>query len=438
VVRLRRLALGTTAAAAVTRFVLAGLLAASIIAAGAFWVVSRNAVSEATRNAQEVAAIDGRSIVGPAITDGVASGDPAALALLDQVVHDRVLSKRVVRVKLWSTDGTVLYSDAASAIGRKFVLGDEERAAIKNGTVVADVSNLNRPENLTEKPFGRLLEVYLPVESASGRVFLFETYQEYRTIDEDQRRIWSSFFPVLAGGMLLLFAVQVPLAWRLARDLEKSQVEQEALLKRALQASEAERRTIARDLHDGVVQTLAGAAMSMSAAARRPQGTSSELIEALDLGAAAARQAARELRTLIVEIAPPDMHGGRLEGALADMLATVRPSGTTSTVSAAGVDSLNRDQAALLYRAAQEAARNAAAHSGATSIDVSVSTGPGWAELQVADNGRGFTADQVIARQREGHVGLAMLKTLVEDAGGQLLLASRAGSGSTITVRIPA
>lgn len=432
----RRLAIGSAASAAVLRFVVAGLVAAAIITGGAYWVVSGNAVAEAIRNAQEIAAIDGRGIVEPALTDNLAAGDKPALTSLDRLVRDRVLSARVVRVKLWTPAGRIVYSDAGALVGRTFSLDPGETQAIRNGNVIAEVSELTKPENQFERGYGRLLEVYLPIHSASNQTYLFETYQVYSSIAEDQQRIWSAFFPVLAGGILLLFVVQVPLAWGLARNLETAQREQEALLKRALDASENERRRIARDLHDGVVQTLAGSAFKLSAASgRAPSAPREELASALDEGARSSREAARDLRTLIVEIAPPDLQGSRLEGAIADLLASLEKQGVETAITTTGLDNIGRDTAALLYRAAQEALRNVGAHAGATRVKVMVAASDGEAYLDVEDNGKGFTADEVIERQRDGHVGLAMLRSLVEDAGAELRLASEP-TGTRIRVRI--
>ena len=432
----RRLKIGSVAAAAVLRFVLAALLAAAIITAGAYWVVTQNAVAEAIRNAQEIAAIDGRGIIEPALTDHLAAGDPQALDALDRLVRARVLSARVVRVKIWTREGSVLYSDARGLVGRTFGLDTAEQGAMSSGQVIAEVSQLTKPENVFERPYGRLLEVYLPIRSPSGQPYLFETYQVYSSIVDDQQRIWSAFFPVLAGGILLLFAVQVPLAWGLARNLESSLKAQESLLQRALEASGNERRRIARDLHDGVVQTLAGTAFKLSAASAKVASAPREdLRRALDEGAHSSREAARDLRSLIVEIAPPDLQGSRLEGALADILVGLEEQGVAGTLTATGLERLDRDASALLYRAAQEALRNVAAHSGATQVDVVVSASGGGAELDISDNGRGFTADEVIARQREGHVGLAMLRSLVEDGGAELTLSSEP-TGTRVRVRL--
>lgn len=419
--------------AAVARFVAAGLVAAALISAGAYWVVSRNAVAEATRNAQEVAAIDGRDVVAPSLSQQVVVGDPAALAAFDGMVRDRVLSARVVRVKIWTTQGRIVYSDAADLIGEVFELGADERAAIRDSRIAAEVSELDRPENRHERAYGKLLEVYLPIQAESGQTFLFETYQVYSSIDQDQQRIWEAFFPVLLGGIVLLLAVQVPLAWHLASNLQRARREREALLKRSLEISAAERRRIARDLHDGVVQSLAGVALSLGAGTPRERD---RLDRRLSESAAVIRQAVRDLRSLIVDIAPPDLTGDRLQSALEDLLSPLAAQGLDTDLTTEGLSSVDGPAGEVVYRAAQEAIRNAVAHSGAGRIELTVSAEPGQIELRVRDDGKGFTSEEVVERSREGHVGIALLKSLVEDAGGRLSVWSRPGEGTTITVTL--
>lgn len=416
----------------VARFIAAGIVATTVIAVGAYWVVNRNAVAEAIRNAQEITAIDGRAITAPALTEPVVSGDPQAVAAFDRLIRERVLSSRVVRVKIWSLDGLIVYSDQPALIGQTFPLAGEEQEAIHANRIAAEVSELNRPENRYERGYGRLLEVYLPIHSESGATYLFETYQVYSSIDQDQQRIWSAFFPVLLGGLLLLLAVQVPLAWTLARRLKRAQLEREALLSRSLEVSAAERRRIARDLHDGVVQSLAGAAYSLDAEASGARPDQPELAAAITDIARLLRQSVRDLRTLIVDIAPPDLAGPRLETAISDLLAPLAASGVETNLDVAGLEAVDRETAVAVFRSIQEAVRNTAAHAGATRIDVTVNANADGAALEVRDNGRGFTADDLLARRREGHVGIAMLKTLVEDAGGRLSVSSEPGHGTAI------
>lgn len=425
-------------AGAVARFVAAGLVAATAISLGAYWVVSRNAVAEAIRNAQEIAAIDGRAVAAPALGQAVVDGDAAAVAAFDVLIRGRVLSSRVVRVKIWSPEGRIVYSDVPALIGQTFSLGAEEQEAIRGNRIAAEVSQLSRPENRFERAYGRLLEVYLPIQSTAGATFLFETYQVYSSIDQDQQRIWAAFFPVIIGGLILLLVVQVPLAWSLARGLNRARQDREELLRRSLEVSATERRRIAQDLHDGVVQALAGAGYSLGAASARAwregRGEDARVIEET---AGVIRQSVRDLRTLIVDIAPPDLAGERLEAAVTDLLAPLAGRGVDTSVKTSGLERVDRRTAAVIYRVAQEAIRNAAAHAAPSHVEVTVDAGGGEASLEVRDDGRGFTADEVIGRRREGHVGIAMLRSLVEDAGGTVSVSSRPGEGTSIRVRLP-
>lgn len=415
----------------------AGLVAAAAISAGAYLAVTRNAVAEAIRSAEEIAAIDGRGITAPGLSDAVVAGDTQSVARFDSLIRERVLSARVVRVKILSPDGRIVYSDVPALIGQVFSLRPQQRDAIRGNHVAAEVSELSLPENRYERGYGRLLEVYLPIQSTSAQTYLFETYQEYSSIDQDQQRIWTAFFPVLLGGLLLLLIVQVPLAWNLARSLQTVRRQREELLGRSVEISAAERRRIARDLHDGVVQALAGVAYSLGAGSNSA-GKEGRRAEAEMMGESAAviRQVVRDLRTLIVDIAPPDLAGSRLEAALNDLLTPLSQCGIETTLKAEGLNNVDRETAVVLYRSAQEAIRNALAHSEASHLELVVGGGSGYADLVVRDDGKGFTAEEVLGRSRDGHVGISMLRSLVEDAGGKIWLSSRPGEGTTVRVRL--
>jgi two-component system NarL family sensor kinase len=426
-------------ATSVTQFVLAGLAAVVLISAGTIYVVRRNATSEAIGNAREVAGIDGHAIAEPALADGVLSDDPAALAHINTVVHERILSERVVRVKIWTPSGRIVYSDEPRLIGQTFDLGPGERAALRTGKIDADLSNLDEAENRYERPYNKLLEVYVPVHTLGGQRVLFEAYLRYSSIAASGRHIWGSFAPVLVGGLVLLYLVQVPLAWSMARGLRQGQEERERLLQRAIDASHAERRRIARDLHDGVVQSLAGVSYSLAAAAERvaaaPDGA--ELGSALRQSAADTRRSMRELRSLIVEIAPPNLHEEGLDNALGELVAPLVAEGVETTVNVEDGAAPSPETQTLLYRVAQEAVRNVAAHAHATHLTLSLARDNGRARLVVADDGRGFSPDQLEQRRGEGHVGLTLLTGLLADAGGRLVVASTPGQGTRVEAEVP-
>ncbi len=151
----------------------------------------------------------------------------------------------------------------------------------------------------------------------------------------------------------------------MAKRLRRGYREREALLRRAVESSELERRRIASDLHDGVVQQLAGTSFSLEAAAER-QGKNGDggepPAEALRRGAAQTRQSVRELRSLLVEIYPASLRDAGLEQALSDLLAPAGGRGIETSLEIDEGLELSSETEALLYRVAQEAVRNAVRH----------------------------------------------------------------------------
>ena len=134
----------------------------------------------------------------------------------------------------------------------------------------ADVSDLSRPENRLERGDGRLVEVYLPLRLASGRLVLVEAYHPAGQIDAASHRIWRTFLPMLLGLLLALAAAQLPLVWSQARRARADARDREELAREAEHALQAERGRIATELHEGIVQDLAGAAYELHAAATLP------------------------------------------------------------------------------------------------------------------------------------------------------------------------
>jgi hypothetical protein len=80
---------------------------------------------QAIRDAARVTRLVG-GIIAPQLDDAVLRGDPAAVRRLDRVVRRSVTRHGIVRVKLWSRDARVLYSDEPRLIGRRFALEPEE------------------------------------------------------------------------------------------------------------------------------------------------------------------------------------------------------------------------------------------------------------------------------------------------------------------------
>ncbi len=421
-------------AAPVAQFALLGLAAFVIVGLAVSVASRRVGQREATVEARSKALSVAQAVVEPALADGLVQGDPASIKVMDKVVREQVLDADLVRVKIWTGDGTILYSDESRLIGSTYDLGDDERETLARNQAQAEVSDLSRPENRFETE-DKLLEVYLPVTTPDGTKVLFEAYFRFDAVEESGQRIWESFAPITLGALLVLMLVQIPLAFSLARRLANRQLERERLLNSAIGASERERRRIAQDIHDGVVQDLAGVSYSFAAIARQDRSpTAEELASAGDT----VRASVEALRTLLVEIYPPNLAEEGLGPALSDLLARASASGLDTELDIDGLAAeLPAGPASLVYRVVQEALRNVTSHAGASSVAVRAGSDAAVVWAEVIDDGAGFEPGaQLKASADAGHFGLTGLRDLVADAGGRLDIESAPGAGTTIRVEV--
>jgi signal transduction histidine kinase len=428
----------TDVAVPLLRFALAGLLAVVIV--GAIGVaLQRNAArNDAIRDARTLARLAGNGILQPNVNRALIDGDPAQVAAVDDLVDKKIMSQDgIVRVKLWDETGKIVYSDNKALVGKRFELSEDDREAFATGKAAAELTDLSRDENRYDRLSGKLLEVYLPIKSTDGQPLLFELYQRQQSVAASAQKTWVSFAPALIGALLLLQLFQLPLAYRMARTLHDNRQEREALLLRALAASDTERWRIASDLHDGVVQDLAGTSYALAAAADRIDGEAPAVSEALRDGARQTRRSIRQLRSLLVDIYPPDLHRAGLAAALSDLVAPLESRGVTARVDLPPGLRLEPDAEALMFRTAQEALRNVMAHSDAHHVDVSVILENSHAGLTIADDGRGFTPETADAARGDGHLGLRVLADMAHDAGGRLDIDSEPGRGTRICLEVP-
>lgn len=417
------------------RYATTGLVTLMIVAVATAWVSRRVGTQDAIADADRITAISAQSAVEPILTDEILTMDPGYLTKIDDVVRGQIIrGGSLVRVKIWAADGTILYSDEPRLIGERFEMDDDKLEALAGEDVHAHVSDLSDPENRYENQVDKLLEIYQLLEIRSSNTpVLFEAYFKYSGVEDAGRRAWLRFAPVTLGSLVLLELLQVPLATSLARRLRRTQDQREQLLRSAIEATDSERRRIASDLHDGVVQDLAGVAFSLSAAARSNHPPSrDEIREAGDQ----VRDSVRALRSLLVEIYPPNLYEEGLEAALGDLTAKVEARGIVSSlVVDAPVELLATDQTQLVYRAAQEGLRNVVAHAGASQVAVRVNGDDETVVLQVIDNGRGMPESQI--EERNGHMGLKALSGLAASTGATVSLSSAPGRGTVLTLEVP-
>jgi signal transduction histidine kinase len=419
---------------------LGSLAAIAVVVVGGFFALRSVTVREAERDTRERVELQGALVESAGLSDGLLRGDARATERLDDVVAARLLSPSVVRVKLWSRDGRILYSDEPAIVGKRFGLGQEEQDLFTEGGSDAELSDLSQPENRYERQEGRLLEAHTVIRTPNGTPVLFETYQRFDVLSASGQRLLRTLAPTLLAALAVLLLFQVPLSWSLARRLQRGHRERERLLERAIEASDHERRRIAADLHDGVVQDLAGVAFGLApladGAARRGDEAEAAVLRE---STGRLRRGVRALRTLLVEIHPPNLESAGLEATLNDLLSPLADEGVATELHVDDHAAAGSGADPLVYRVAREALRNVQAHAGARQVRV-VLTRPdeGTIRLTVADDGRGFDGARRALRAGDGHVGLTLLEDLVAQAGGTLSVRAQPGAGTTVELEVPA
>ena len=440
----------------VVQFLAAGLVVLVVVVLVTLRLSREAADDEALKNARETTALLGTSVAQPAMPRGLVEGRPSAVRTFDQRARDRLVVGDVKRIKIWRRDGTIVYSDKAQLIGNRFDLGEEELEVLEHGGNDAEVSDLSEPENRYERAVGGdLVEVYSRIRSPEGEPLLFEAYYSAADIAKQRAQVYDRFQPIALGGLLVLVALTTPLLWGLTRRLDRTRRDRQRLLEAAADASESERRRIARDLHDVVVQDLAGTSFALSATLRDPR-TSPDTAQRLAPMSDSLRSSLRALRSLLVEIYPPDLDADGLTAALQDLVAPAAGAGVTPTVEVYDVGEVSDESIRLVWRVAQEAVRNAIRHANARHLTVQVRTDGDLLHLDVTDDGDGFgeTAAKPVPASigaasvtggRRGApagasaaagIGLRSLRDLIREAGGRLDVRSTPGHGTTVHLEV--
>jgi two-component system, NarL family, sensor kinase len=420
----------------VARFTAPGVVVLLALAALIALAARQAGTVQAIEAADQVTWVTAKGVAEPRLDAALLAGDPAALSAFNDAMRTYVLHGSLVRVKVWDADGKVIYSDEPRLQGHTYVLDSAEVEALRQQRTSSGVSDLSSPENQFEVGYGKLLEVHVGIRAPTGQPLLFESYFRYDAVNEAGMAVWQRFAPIALGALLVLQVVQIPLAASLARRVRRQQRERESLLQHAVDASNAERRRIAGELHDGVVQQLTGVTYALDAA-RLGKPDETQRATVISTAASTVRDSIGALRTLLVDIYPPNLAEEGLPSALAELAASLERTGVEVDLEADGAEVLPTVTAGLLFRTAQEAVRNIAEHSQAHHVEITFAAQNGHALLTIDDDGRGFNHGELGEQTSGGHFGLRALSDLLADAGGRLVVRSAPGAGTKVEVEVP-
>lgn len=221
-------------------------------------------------------------------------------------------------------------------------------------------------------------------------------------------------------------------------QVQASQERLQALSQQLLSAQEAERRHIARELHDEIGQSLSALKINLQGLQRRPEV--SALTNQIEDSIAITERVLQQTRTLSLDLRPSLLDDMGLEIALNWYLNRLAErAGWQPTLTARlKVDRLPAEIETVCFRIAQESLTNVLRHAQATAVQIELNQDDTDLELVIRDNGLGF--DVAAARQkaiRGGSLGLLGISERVTLIRGQVTITSVPGQGTEIRARLP-
>ena len=214
------------------RFALASALVVALLGVVLGRTLASTVRARALDDAEQAAVLVGDSFVQPHLSaadleNGLSTNESGQL---DNMLSGVEESDRIVRIKVWSPDGRVVYADDHSIIGRTFEMGDGLGEAL-DGEITSEVSSLEDDEEAHDRAFGKLLEVYVPlrIDGADAPVGAFEIYVPYAPVADRIANETRELFATLAVGLVLLYVALYRIMAGASRRLRQQAQENEHL-----------------------------------------------------------------------------------------------------------------------------------------------------------------------------------------------------------------
>lgn len=172
---------------------------------------------------------------------------------LHRFITTYIVSDHVARVKLWSKDGTIIYSSDPSEVGLNFIDSEELQIAL-GGDIALEITPPERTENAIERSAGTLMEIYTPIifSGTSEPAGALEIYNYYAPTEKLIASLQRWIFWSIGAGFLVLYGALMVIAWGGWRRIteQKRQI-------RALYDTVAQERSTLTAVQENIVEGLA-------------------------------------------------------------------------------------------------------------------------------------------------------------------------------------
>lgn len=365
----------------------------------------------------------------PALTPDDRPGS-AVFAEFTTAVQHELLGGETERIKVWATDGRILYSDNSDLIGDRFDLSAPAVAAF-GGATATQVSDLSDPAHAGERSLGELIEVYVPRPGPDGSVVMVvEVEQRLDSLNEAMGDIRRSVWLGIGFGVGVLAVFLSALGISIARGVNRRRVQAERLLAAVFRAQEEERRRIVGALHDDIGQPLYRLLYGLEGS-RAKLGADEPVTEEIERLEDVVRSIDGTLRGELEHLYQGLAADAGLATAVRDLAATTESeSGMDVHVAIEGdADELTPVGRTALFRAAQEAVVNVRKHAGARNVWIRLAADKGRVVVVVEDDGIGVSSERGL--------GLSTTQERIEALGGAVQVRKRRSGGTVFTAWLP-
>lgn len=270
----------------------------------------------------------------------------------------------------------------------------------------------------------------------------YETEKKERMIQEQEHKLFQQRILIAAVTGLVLLAALLGFTqyrryqWKQEAKMKAAILkQQEEATKAVLEAEEAERQRIAKDLHDGVGQMMSAAKMNLSAYESNTAFENEEEKLAFEKIISLVDESCKEVRAVSHNMMPNALLKNSLASAIREFVDKLDNKKLKVHLYTVGLDErLNSNVETVLYRVIQECVNNVIKHAGADTLDIALIREGGEITATVEDNGKGFDTSD---KEKFDGMGMKNIRTRIEYLKGTVDFDSAPGRGTLVALHIP-
>lgn len=209
--------------------------------------------------------------------------------------------------------------------------------------------------------------------------------------------------------------------------------------RKIISSQEDERKSISRELHDVIAQTLTGINIRLAALKREAGKNTAGIDQNITLTQELVENSVNIVHEFARELRPAVLDDLGLIPALHSFMKnfTARTGVHTHLAAFRGIEAMDINRRTVLFRVAQEALTNVARHAKSSTVTVKIAQAKGLARMTITDNGKSFNVQRVLDAKASKHLGLLGMRERMEMIDGTLAIVSVPGKGTVITALAP-